>query len=191
MEALSHAIEAFLSLAATDLTDVHALHSIKLIARHLRASVASQVNKEAKIGMAKASLHAGIAFSNAVLGLTHAMTHQVGGLLDLPIGEISAVLLPHVMRFNMISSFEKYGAIAEAMGVDVSRLTARDAAEQAIEKVQELTRDVGIPTGLSELGLPQEVIPELSKNAMNDACFITNPRDVDVDGIMSIFNQAL
>jgi alcohol dehydrogenase class IV len=191
MEALSHAIEAFLSLAATDLTDVHALHSIKLIARHLRASVASQVNKEAKIGMAKASLHAGIAFSNAVLGLTHAMTHQVGGLLDLPIGEISAVLLPHVMRFNMISSFEKYAAIAEAMGVDVSRLTARDAAEQAIEKVQELTRDVGIPTGLSELGLPQEVIPELSKNAMNDACFITNPRDVDVDGIMSIFNQAL
>ena len=191
MEALSHAIEAFLSLAATDLTDVHALHSIKLIARHLRASVASQVNKEAKIGMAKASLHAGIAFSNAVLGLTHAMTHQVGGLLDLPIGEIRAVLLPHVMRFNMISSFEKYGAIAEAMGVDVSRLTARDAAEQAIEKVQELTRDVGIPTGLSELGLPQEVIPELSKNAMNDACFITNPRDVDVDGILSILYQAL
>ncbi|HZK24331.1 MAG TPA: iron-containing alcohol dehydrogenase [Oscillospiraceae bacterium] len=191
MEALSHAIEAYLSLAATDLTDVHALHSIKLIANHLRASVASQVNEDAKVAMAKASLQAGIALSNAVLGLTHAMTHQVGGLLDLPIGEISAVLLPHVMRFNMISSFEKFGAIAEAMGANTSKLSARDAAKQAIEKVQELAGDVGIPSGLSALGLPKEVIPELSKNAINDACYITNPRDVDVDGIVSIFYQAL
>lgn len=191
MEALSHAIEAYLSLAATDLTDVHALHSIKLISTHLRASVASQVNEEAKVAMAKASLQAGIALSNAVLGLTHAMTHQVGGLLDLPIGEISAVLLPYVMRFNMISSLEKFAAIANAMGVDTSRMMPRDAAKKAIHMVQELSRDVGIPQGLSALGLPKEVIPELSKNAINDACFITNPRDVDVDGIMNIFYQAL
>jgi alcohol dehydrogenase len=190
MEALSHAIEAYLSLAATDLTDVHALHSIKLISANLRASVASQVNEDSKVAMAKASLQAGIAFSNAVLGLTHAMTHQVGGLLDLPIGEISAVLLPYVMRFNMISSFEKFGAIAAAMGVNTISMTPREAAEQAILMVQELALDVGIPTGLSALGLPEEVIPELSKNAINDACFITNPRDVDVTGIMGIFYQA-
>lgn len=191
MEALSHAIEAYLSLASTDITDIHALHAIKLISGNLRASVASQVNETAKEAMAKASLHAGIAFSNAVLGLAHAMTHQVGGLLDLPIGEISAVLLPHVMRFNLISSIDKYVSIAAVMGVRVESMTPREAAEKAIDMVRELAGDVGIPAGLAELGLPEEVIPELSKNAIKDACFITNPRDADVEDISSIFRAAL
>ena len=191
MEALSHAIEAFLSLASTDLTDVHALHAIKLISANLRASVASQVNEEAKVAMAKASLQAGLAFSNAVLGLVHAMSHQVGGLLDFPIGEISAILLPYVMRFNLVSSMDKYIEIAKAMGAKVDRMTPREAAEKAISMVEELARDVKIPSGLAELGLPEEVIPELSKNAVKDACFITNPRDADVEDIVEIFYSAL
>lgn len=191
MEALSHAIEAYVSLASTDLTDVHALHAIKLISANLRASVASQVNEEAKIAMAKASLQAGLAFSNAVLGLTHAMTHQAGGLLDLPIGEINAVLLPYVMRFNLISCMEKFAQIAAAMGARVENMTTREAAEKAITMVQELAADVGIPLRLSELGLSEEIIPELSKNAIKDACFITNPRDADVEDIMGIFYSAL
>ena len=191
MEALSHAIEAFLSLASTDLTDVHALHAIKLISANLRASVASQVNEEAKVAMAKASLQAGLAFSNAVLGLVHAMSHQVGGLLDFPIGEISAILLPYVMRFNLVSSMDKYIEIAKAMGAKVDRMTPREAAEKAISMVEELARDVKIPSGLAELGLPEEVIPELSKNAVKDACFITNPRDADVEDIAEIFYSAL
>lgn len=191
MEALSHAVEAYLSLAATDLTDVHALRAIKLIAENLRASVASQVNEAAKVAMAKASLHAGIAFSNAVLGLAHAMTHQVGGLLDLPIGEISAVLLPFVMRFNLISRVDKYAAIAAAMGAHTGAMSQREAAEKAIEMVRELARDVGIPASLAELGLSESVIPELSRNAVKDACFITNPRDADVEDIMGIFHEAL
>jgi alcohol dehydrogenase class IV len=191
MEALSHAVEAYLSLAATDMTDIHALHAIKLIAGNLRSSVASQVDEAAKVAMAKASLHAGIALSNAVLGLAHAMTHQVGGLLDLPIGTISAVLLPHVMRYNMIACVDKYAAIAEAMGAKVEHLSIREAAEKAIEMVQELAQDVGIPAGLAELGLPEESIPELSKNAINDACFITNPRDADEEDITGIFLAAL
>ena len=191
MEALSHAVEAYLSLAATDMTDIHALHAIKLISANLRSSVASQVDEAAKIAMAKASLHAGIAFSNAVLGLAHAMTHQVGGLLDLPIGTISAVLLPYVMRYNLIACVNKYAAIAAAMGAQTKHLSAREAAEKAIEMVQELARDVGIPSGLAELGLPEESIPELSRNAMKDACFITNPRDADVEDISNIFRSAL
>jgi 1,3-propanediol dehydrogenase len=191
MEALSHAIEAFLSLASTDLTDVHALHAIKLISANLRASVASQVNEEAKVAMAKASLQAGLAFSNAVLGLVHAMSHQVGGLLDFPIGEISAILLPYVMRFNLVSSMDKYIEIAKAMGAKVDRMTPREAAEKAISMVEELAMDVKIPSGLAELGLPEEVIPELSKNAVKDACFITNPRDADVEDIVEIFYSAL
>lgn len=191
IEALSHAIEAYLSLASTDITDIHALHAIKLISENLRASVASQVNEAAKEAMAKASLHAGIAFSNAVLGLAHAMTHQVGGMLDLPIGEISAVLLPHVMRFNLISSIDKYVSIAAVMGARVESMTPREAAEKAIAMVRELAGDVGTPAGLAELGLSEEVIPALSKNAIKDACFITNPRDADVEDIISIFRSAL
>ncbi len=190
MEALSHAIEAFVSLASTDLTDVHALHAIKLISCNLRASVASQVNEEAKVAMAKASLQAGLAFSNAVLGLAHAMSHQVGGLLDLPIGETSAILLPAVMRFNLISSIDKFAQISRAMGVKANQITNREAAEKAIFMVQELAEDVGIPSGLSKLGLSEEVIPELSRNAVKDACFITNPRDADVQDIMEIFHLA-
>lgn len=191
MEALSHAVEAYLSLAATDMTDIHALHAIKLIAENLRSSVASQVDEAAKIAMASASLHAGIAFSNAVLGLAHAMTHQVGGLLDLPIGTISAVLLPYVMRYNLIACVDKYASIAEAMGAQTRHLSKREAAEKAIDLVRELARDVGIPSGLAELGLPESSLPGLSKNAINDACFITNPRDADEKDIINIFREAL
>ena len=191
MEALSHAIEAYLSLAATDMTDIHALHAIELISRNLRASVASQVNEAAKVAMGKASMHAGIAFSNAVLGLAHAMTHQVGGMLDLPIGEISAIILPHVMRFNLISSIDRYVRIAAIMGARVEQMTPREAAEKAIAMVWELAQDVGIPAGLAELGLPEELLPELSENAIKDACFITNPRDADVADIIEIFRAAL
>ncbi len=191
MEALSHAVEAYLSLAATDMTDLHALQAIRLIAANLRSSVASQVDEAAKIAMAQASLHAGIAFSNAVLGLTHAMTHQIGGLFDQPIGSISAVLLPYVMRFNMIACIDKYASIAEAMGAQTKNLSKRAAADLAIEMVRELARDVGIPAGLAELELPEETIPELSRNAMNDACFITNPRDAEEEEISEIFRQVL
>jgi 1,3-propanediol dehydrogenase len=191
MEALSHAVEAYLSLAATDMTDIHAIHAIKLISENLRSSVASQVDEAAKIAMGKASLHAGIAFSNAVLGLAHAMTHQVGGLLDLPIGTISAILLPYVMRYNMIACIDKYAIIADAMGARTKHLSKREAAEKAIDMVQQLASDVGIPSGLTELGLPEESIPELSKNAINDACYITNPRDADETEIAAIFRAAL
>jgi alcohol dehydrogenase class IV len=119
------------------------------------------------------------------------MSHQVGGLLDLPIGEISAILLPYVMRFNLIASLDKYIDIAKAMGAKVEKMTPREAAEKAIIMVKELASDVKIPSGLSELGLPEEVIPEISKNAIKDACFITNPRDADVDDITEIFYSAL
>ena len=191
MEALSHAIEAYTSLAATDISDIHAIRAIQLISANLRSSVASQVNEEAKVAMAMASLHAGIAFSSAVLGLAHAMSHQVAGQLDRPIGEISAILLPHVMRFNLIACMDKYAAIAEAMGVRVENMMVREAAKQSIAMVQELARDVGIPGGLVELGLPEDVIPELSKNAIKDACYITNPRDADVEDIVNILMSAL
>lgn len=191
VDALSHAIESYVSLAATCLTDVHALKAIELIAENLRESVACRTNMQAKSAMAMASLHAGLAFSNAILGATHAMTHQVDGLLDLHHGETNAALLPHVMEFNLISCAEKYGRVAEALGENVAGLNKQDRAESAIVAVQRLVRDIGIRGGLSAMGLKEEYIPALSQNALNDACLVTNPRDADAEDLARIFRKAL
>jgi len=191
MDALTHAIEAYVSLAATPLTDVQALSAMRLIVRHLPASVASRTDAQAKEAMAMASLQAGLAFSNAVLGAVHAMTHQLGGLLDMPHGEANAILLPYVMRFNLISSIDRYGDIARALGAPVNGLDRRAAAEQAVCAVQRLAADIGVPRSLSEVGLREDHIQRLSRNAVKDACLITNPRDADVDDIAAIFLEAL
>lgn len=191
IDALSHAIESYVSIAANSLTDVRALEAIRLIAENLRESVACRTNMKAKSAMAIASLQAGIAFSNAILGATHAMTHQVDGLLDLHHGETIAVLLPHVMEFNLISCAEKYRQVAIAMGENVEGLNKQDAAEKAIKAVQRLARDIGITYGLSAMGFKEEYIPELSKNALDDACIVTNPRDASADDLARIFYKAL
>jgi len=191
IDALSHAIESYVSLAANHLTDVRALEAIRLISENLRESVACRTNMQAKAAMAIASLQAGIAFSNAMLGATHAMTHQVDGLLDLHHGETNAVLLPYVMEFNLISCAEKYRQVAIAMGENVAGLNKQDAAEKAIQAVRRLVRDIGITYGLNAMGFKEEYIPELSKNALDDACIVTNPRDAGAEDLARIFYQAL
>ncbi|MCL6638916.1 MAG: iron-containing alcohol dehydrogenase [Firmicutes bacterium] len=191
IDALCHAIEAFVSLAATPLTDIHALNAIRLIAQNLRESVACRTNLEAKTNMAMASLNAALAFSNAILGATHAMTHQVDGLLDSHHGETNASILPHVMEFNLIACPGKYKLIAEAFGEDVTGLSARAAAQKAVDAVRSLVADIGLARSLSEVGLKEECIPVLAKNAMNDACLITNPRDADENDLAGIFRRAL
>ena len=133
LDALCHAIESFVSLAATPLTDIHALNAIRLVAGNLRESVACRTNLEAKTNMAMASLNAALAFSNAILGATHAMTHQVDGLLDHHHGESNASILPHVMEFNLIACPEKFRLVAEAMGEDITGQSTRLAARKAIE----------------------------------------------------------
>ncbi len=191
MDVLAHAIEAYVSIAATPLTDVLALSAIRLVAEHLRASVASRANLEAKKGMAMASLHAGLAFSNAILGAVHAMAHQLGAVLDLPHGQVNAILLPYVMEYNLIASVRRFCDIAQAMGEDISRLSPRQAADKAVEAVRRLSQDIGIPAGLRAVGVQEEDIPRLSENAALDACLITNPRDVSVSDIEQIFRNAL
>ncbi|OGS70126.1 MAG: alcohol dehydrogenase [Firmicutes bacterium RBG_13_65_8] len=191
MDVLTHAIEAYVSLAATPLTDVHALAAMRLVARHLPASVASQTNAEAKTAMAMASLQAGLAFSNAILGAVHAMTHPLGGYLDMPHGAANAILLPYVMRFNLISSIDRYGDIARSLGGRTEGKTQREAAELAIKLVTQLAADVGIPRTLADLGLTEEPIPHLAANACQDSCLITNPRDLGQEEIETIFRAAL
>jgi len=191
IDALSHAIESFVSLAATPLTDVQALNAIRLIANNLRESVACSTNLDAKSAMAMASLQAGLAFSNAILGATHAMTHQVDGLLDLHHGETNAVLLPRVMEFNSIACPGRFCQIAEACGEDVTGLTKWKGAKKAINAVRRLVRDIGINHGLAAMGLKEEWIGTLSKNALNDACIVTNPRDATESDIAELFMKAL
>lgn len=191
IDALTHAIEAYVSVAATPITDINALRAIRMITTSLRASVASRTNIEAKTNMAMASLLAGVAMSNAILGAVHAMAHPLGGLLNLPHGEVNSILLPHVMRFNLIACMDRYADIARAMGENVEGLSTREAAEKAVEAVERLCLDIGAKRSLSEIGLQEEYILELSKAAAEDVCLITNPRDAAVEEIAEIYRSAL
>jgi len=191
LDALTHGIESYVSLAATPLTDIHALKAIQLISRNLRQAVAHRQDMEANSNMAMASLTAGIAFSNAILGATHAMTHQVDGQIDQHHGETNASILPHVMEFNLSSCPERFREIAIAMGEEVAGLNALAAGQRSIEAVSRLIADIGLAKGLADIGLTEELIPLLSRNAMKDACLVTNPRPATLEDIENIFRKAM
>jgi alcohol dehydrogenase len=191
LDALTHGIEAFVSRAAGPLTDVHALHAIELISRNLRRTLTSPDDAVARTAMAQASLEAGLAFTNAILGATHAMSHQVGGLLDLPHGVVNGVLLPHVMRFNARSVPDRFVPIAAALGIDPTGLPADAAAEAAADAVRTLAEDLGCPRGLAELGVTAADVDTLAGATLSDACLSTNPRDADEADIAALFRAAL
>lgn len=191
MDALSHAVESYVSLAATPLTDIFALNAIKLIADNLSPSVACSTNLQAKESMAMASLQAGMAFSNAILGITHAMTHQVDGLLDSHHGETNAILLPYAMEYNLIANPDRFCNIAEALGEDITGLNKWKAAEKAVKGVRRLVNNIGLSGRLSDIGLDESVIDKLAQNALKDSCLITNPRDTNLKDIVAIYRKAL
>lgn len=191
LDALTHGIEAYVSRAASPLTDVHALTAIRLVSGHLLHTMDAPRDVEARAGMAQASLEAGLAFTNAILGATHAMSHQVGGALDLPHGVVNGVLLPHVMRFNATANPGPFVAIAQALGLPVETSSPEDAAFAAADHVRELANSVGVPKGLADLGVREEDIAQLSINTLGDACLTTNPRDASVDEVSAIFRAAL
>lgn len=192
MDALTHAVEAYVSTIATPMTDSAAEKAIELIALHLRPAVANGDDIVAREGMCYAQYLAGMAFNNASLGHVHAMAHQLGGYYDLPHGECNAILLPHVSAFNLIAKMDRFAKIAELMGENTTGLSPRDAAELALVAIRKLSADIGIPSGLVELGIRygKEVkaddIKTMTANAQKDACGLTNPRspkDVDVEAI--------
>ena len=180
-----------MSLAATPLTEIHALKAIQLASRNLRQAVAVRHDMEANTNMSMASLTAGLAFSNAILGATHAMTHQGDGQIDQHHGETNASILPHVMEFNLSACPERFRDIAEAMGEDVAGMSAMAAAEKAVGAVRRLIADIGLAKGLGELGLSERFIPLLSENAMKDACLVTNPRPANREDIEAIFRKCM
>ncbi|MGI5129944.1 iron-containing alcohol dehydrogenase [Pseudonocardia sp. CA-107938] len=191
LDALTHAVESYVSLGHNPLADGHALSAARLVGAALRTAVEQPGDTDAQLLMAQASLEAGLAFSNAILGATHAMSHQVGGLLDLPHGVINGVLLPHVIRFNAEVVPERFATIAAAMGLDVRELPCDVAAEVFAEYVGELAESVGAPRRLGELGVRSADIERLAATATADACLATNPRAASESDIATIFAAAL
>lgn len=197
MDALTHAVEAYVSLAANPITDACALQAIQLIAKYLRPAVANGQDMEAREKMAFAQYLAGMAFNNASLGHVHAMAHQLGGFYDLPHGECNAVLLPHVEKFNLIAKVDRFIDMAKAMGENVEGLAPRAAAEKAIDAIKTLSADVGIPAGLVELGkrygvdVKEKDIQTMTENAQKDACGFTNPRCPTDADVAAIYKAAL
>ena len=191
LDALTHGIEAFVSLAHGPLTDHHALQAISLVHANLVRTMMRPNDAPARCAMAQAALEAGLAFTNAILGATHAMSHQVGGLLDLPHGVVNGVLLPHVIRFNARSGPDRFVPVARAMGIDVTGLPADVAAEEAAEAVGRLAADLGCPRGLAELGVREADIETLATTTLGDACLSTNPRDADHADLAALFRAAL
>ncbi len=197
MDALTHAVEAYVSTIATPMTDSAAEKAIELIAKFLRPAVANGADIEAREGMCFAQYLAGMAFNNASLGHVHAMAHQLGGFYDLPHGECNAILLPHVERFNLIAKLDRFTKIAQLMGENTKGLAPRDAAELALVAIEKLSTDVGIPSGLVELGkrYGKEVkasdIDTMVANAQKDACGLTNPRCPKDADVKAIYTAAL
>ncbi|PSV39545.1 L-threonine dehydrogenase [Photobacterium sp. GB-27] len=191
MDALTHAIEAYVSTAATPITDAVAIKAIELIQQNLRTAVKEGQNLNAREQMAYAQFMAGMAFNNASLGYVHAMAHQLGGYYNLPHGVCNAILLPHVQRYNAQVSSERLRDVAKAMGVDVEGMTAEQGANAALEAIVALSKDVGIPLGLKELGVKEEDIALLADNALKDACGFTNPKQATHEEISQIFMAAM
>ncbi|AIR91109.1 L-threonine dehydrogenase [Pseudomonas cremoricolorata] len=190
MDALTHAVEAYVSTAATPITDACALKAVSLISQYLRQAVAHGSDLQAREQMAYAQFLAGMAFNNASLGYVHAMAHQLGGFYDLPHGVCNAVLLPHVQRFNAQVSAARLRDVAKAMGIKVCGLNDQQGALAAIEAIEQLSADIDIPNGLRALGAKVEDVPLLAANALKDACGLTNPRSAVQSEIEAIFKAA-
>lgn len=191
MDALTHAVEAYVSSAANPITDACALKAVTMISESLRTVVHNGSDAKARENMAYAQFLAGMAFNNASLGYVHAMAHQLGGFYNLPHGVCNAVLLPHVQVYNIQAAAGRLKDIAQAMGVDVSAMSDEQGAQACIEEIRKMAKDVGIPAGLKELGVKEEDFRTLAENALKDACAITNPVQGSVEDIIVLFRNAM
>ncbi|HFC8517583.1 TPA: iron-containing alcohol dehydrogenase [Neisseria weaveri] len=186
MDALTHAVEAYVSTIASPITDACAVKAIELIARYLPTAVKEPKNKEAREKMAYAQFLAGMAFNNASLGYVHAMAHQLGGFYDLPHGVCNALLLPHVERFNQQAAKERLDEIGTILSKNNDDLKGLDV----IDAITKLARIVGIPKSLKELGVKKEDFGVLADNALKDVCGFTNPIQANKEQIVGIFEAA-
>ena len=191
MDALTHAIEGYITKGAWVMSDMYELQAIKMIAENLPIAVEEPTNPVGREGMALAQYIAAQAFSNVGLGLVHGMAHPMGSLHDIPHGVANALLLPTIMEFNMPKCIEKFGVIAKTMGVNTDGMTAEQAAQAAVDAVKALSIRVGIPQTLTELGIKESDIPALAAQAIADVCTPGNPRDVTEAEIVELYKKVL
>lgn len=192
MDALTHAVEAYVSTNATPVTDCKAVKAVELIVDNLAAAYRDGNDLKAREAMVYAEYLAGIAFNNASLGYVHALAHQLGGFYNLPHGLCNAILLPAVMEFNLPAAVTKYAELAHAAGIDTRGLPAETSAKQFIAHIKELNKELGLPARLQELrNFRSEDIPGLAQNALKDVCCLTNPRQGTQQDIEEIYRSIL
>lgn len=188
MDALTHAIEGYTTLGAWELTDMMHLKAIEIISRSLRKAVEN--DPQGREDMALGQYIAGMGFSNVGLGVVHGMAHPLGAFYDTPHGIANAVLLPYVMEYNAEYTGEKFKYIAEAMGVDTAGMSQAEYRAAAVNAVKQLSKDVGIPEKLHEIGVKEEDLQALSESAFADVCTGGNPRPCTVESILGIYKTA-
>jgi len=191
LDALTHGIEAFVSNASSPMTDLHALEAIRLITENLVESIKNPQDVELRTRIMQGSLQAGLAFSNAILGAAHAMAHSLGGARDAPHGECNAILLDHVIEFNLPASPERFERIAQAMGLDLRGLDSRGKKKALLDKVREIKKAAGVDKVLTDIGIGRSDLPVLSKKALHDPCLITNPRKATRRDLEVIYEESL
>lgn len=189
MDALTHAIEGYITAGAWELSDMFHLKAIEIIAKSLRGAVDN--TPEGREGMALGQYIAGMGFSNVGLGIVHSMAHPLGALYDTPHGIANAIILPTVMEYNAEATGEKYRDIAKAMGVEgTEKMTQEEYRKAAVDAVKQLAQDVGIPTNLKDIVKPED-IPFLAQSAYDDACRPGNPKETSVADITALYESLL
>lgn len=189
MDALTHAIEGYITGAAWEMTDMFHLKAIELISKHLRGAVEN--TPEGREGMALGQYIAGMGFSNVGLGIVHSMAHSLGAVYDTPHGVANAIILPTVMEYNADETADKYKYIAAAMGVEnTENMTVEEYRKAAVDAVKKLSEDVGIPANLKDI-VKKEDIRFLAESAYNDACRPGNPKETSVEDIISLYESLM
>ena len=189
MDALTHAIEGYITKGAWEMSDMFHLEAIRLIAKNLRGAVKN--TPEGREGMALGQYIAGMGFSNVGLGIVHSMAHPLGALYDTPHGIANAIILPTVMEYNASETKEKYREIARAMGVKgVDEMSVEEYRKAAIDAVKQLSKDINIPSNLKDI-VRKEDIPFLAQSAMNDACRPGNPKDPTLEDIIKLYESLI
>ncbi len=191
MDALTHAIEGYITKAAWELSDMFEIEAIRLISKYLRQAVFDPTNPTGRSGMALAQYVAGMAFSNVGLGVVHGMAHPMGSLFDIPHGVANALLLPTIMEYNKPVCMDKYVEIAKAMDAYKEGMTKAEAAQAACDAVRALAIEVGIPQHLSDLGITEKDIDALADQAIEDVCTPGNPRRVTRQDIVELYRKVL
>ena len=190
MDAMTHAIESYVANTSNAIADASAIQAIRMVAENIRQAASSDHNHDATEQMLVASALAGVAFSQTLLGNVHAMSHPVSGHYGVPHGVANAILLPHIMDFNLLACPDRFADIASALGEDIDGLSDTEAAEAAVDAVETLNDELGIPADLTEAGAQRDGIPKMAEDAMKSINIQLNPRTTSLQNVITLYEEA-